>query len=638
MKLQTFDGGLSTSMAPQLLQLNQAVEFENIDNATGILAPVQTAAETNLFVGKFPYFFRAEDKWVTSDVQRSYVEYQNTLYFTDGNIAKKLKNDVEHDLGISPPTAIVALSKIDAPEQLTEVAAKTITTSGNLPTSELKYIVVNINSTGYYSKALEITISASTTKTAVITTSSSYPPNFSSYSIMQAAAQMRTEGVMRSIEFRDWKGPLSTRAELYRLYNGKYRKVAAITALTDIVVDAVTDISANDELPIDAFGPLSGTYSYVYTYYNSADGTESAPSPVSEELEVGSGKIMLLGMAISPDSQVDKKRIYRVGGNVSAFTLVDTVLNDVVDYTDLVPDVDLVSQLLESTLYDQAPSGLKYLTEAYAMLFGAVDTKLYFTPIGKPNAWPGSYFLDFAEEITGIGVVANGLLVFTKYRTYIVAGTGPTTLTKYLLSGDQGCLNHFSIANLAGACAWVSTDGVCVSNGSIPTVVTKRALGKLALQPLQAIVHDEIYYLIEETGSILALDYRFTLIMKRLMLQVSSLVVANDILYGYRNGRLCELFAGAATEQFKYKSPRLIEGRATEQKVYKKVYIYSKGTIQLKVYINDLLVATGNYDDEDAHVIQVPQDLQRGFFIQFEITGTGSVYELEYEAGSRKDG
>ena len=63
MKLQTFDGGLSTSMAPQLLQLNQAVEFENIDNATGVLVPVQTAAETDLVVGKFPYFFRAEDKW-----------------------------------------------------------------------------------------------------------------------------------------------------------------------------------------------------------------------------------------------------------------------------------------------------------------------------------------------------------------------------------------------------------------------------------------------------------------------------------------------------------------------------------------------------------------------------------------------
>ena len=115
----------------------------------------------------------------------------------------------------------------------------------------------------------------------------------------------------------------------------------------------------------------------------------------------------------SSDPQVDKKRLYRVGGNVATFTLVATLDNAVTSYVDEISDTDLSSTLLQSTTYDTAPGGLKYLTEAYAMLFGAVGPKLYFTPIGVPNAWPATNYIDFSEDITGIGVVANGLLVLT---------------------------------------------------------------------------------------------------------------------------------------------------------------------------------------------------------------------------------
>ena len=60
--------------------------------------------------------------------------------------------------------------------------------------------------------------------------------------------------------------------------------------------------------------------------------------------------------------------------------------------------------------------------------------------------------------------------------------------------------------------------------------------------------------------------------------------------------------------------------------------------VQLKVYIDDVLLATGNYETADAHTIQVPQDKQRGCYIHFEVSGTGEVYEIEYEAGGSKNG
>ena len=636
MKLQQFDGGISRTLAPQLLNVNQAVEYVNIDNETGVLTPVATALQTTLQVGEFPYFFRAEQAWISGNTQKSFVEFQNTLYYADGVTAKKYKDGEEHNLGIAAPTVKATLAKTDAPDAPTEVAVTTVTTAGNLPTSELKYLLFNVASNGWYSEALEITIGASTTKTATITTVPSFPPN--QQDSQRALAAFLAADVKRSMSFTAFKGLTGAKAELYRLHDGAYRKLADITSSSQIVVDAVYDISTNAELDIENFGPLSGVYSYVYTYYNSKDGAESAPSPVSAEADVGAGKITLSGLQVSSDPQVDKKRIYRVGGNITVFTLVATINNATTTYLDELKDTELASQLLESTDYDKAPAGLKYLVEAYAMLFGAVGPNLYFTPIGVPDAWPALNFIDFSEDITGIGVVANGLLVFTQYRTYIVSGTGPTTLTKYLLSGDQGCLNHYAIANLAGACLWPSSDGICVSDGSIPQVITKRTLGKVKLEPVQALVYDEVYYLMCESGRILAVDFRFNQIPKELDLNVSSIVVAQDVLYGYRDGYLFELFAGADKETFKYKSPRFIEGRATETKTYKKIYIYSEGVIELKVYVNDVLVATGSYDSADSHTLQIPQQLQRGFFIQFEITGTGTVYELEYVAGDRKDG
>ena len=324
MKIQLFDGGVSRYIAPQLLELNQGVVYENIDNATGILTPVKQALNSVLAVGKFPYYFRAGAEWIASEVQRSYVEFQNRLYYSDGGAPKKYAGSGGwQKLGIVAPTAKVSLVKTDTPEALTEVKVENKTDVGNLPASELLYRVVNV-ANGYYSEALDVSIGASTTNTATVTVSNTYPPNFSSAGNMMQAA-LAVQFKTRSVKFSGWKGPIGEKFMLYRLYDGEYRKLTELTSLAAEYTDSVFDISANEVLDMDKFGPMSGTYSYVYTYYNSADGAESAPSPVSEELKVGAGKVTVSGIRVSTDPQVDKKRLYRVGGNVATFTLVATL-------------------------------------------------------------------------------------------------------------------------------------------------------------------------------------------------------------------------------------------------------------------------------------------------------------------------
>ena len=183
----------------------------------------------------------------------------------------------------------------------------------------------------------------------------------------------------------------------------------------------------------------------------------------------------------------------------------------------------------------------------------------------------------------------------------------------------------------------MSTDGICTSDGSQVVVVSKDKLDKLALTPTASAVYDEVYYVVSGNTTY-AFDFGLGKVFKTFSLGVSNLHVAKDRLYGWEADVLYELFASPDNETMKYLSPRFIEGRATELKTYKKVYIYSKGDIILNIFIDDVLVATGSFSEENSHTIQVPQDKQRGFFIQFSIEGAGEVFEIEYVTGNRNNG
>ena len=83
MKLQKFEGGVATRLAPQLLNLNQGVVFENIDTATGILAPIKDKLKTDIEVKQYPKFYISGDEWLSSDTLIDYLEFQGKMYLTD---------------------------------------------------------------------------------------------------------------------------------------------------------------------------------------------------------------------------------------------------------------------------------------------------------------------------------------------------------------------------------------------------------------------------------------------------------------------------------------------------------------------------------------------------------------------------
>lgn len=630
MKLQLFDGGVSTRQEPQLLNVNQGVVYENIDNAKGSLTPLKDKLVSDIAVLPYHFYDEISDTWLDSNTVTDYVAFQRRVYLTNRvTRPSKYSNGVYTNLGITRPTVAPITVSDDSAPALEMISAIESVASGDLPFGPLDYLLFNVND-DVYSAPLQI----STDKIGAVMQAELKVGGLLRKFVKKAIVK---QVATRSIDFKDLLGDLQDSAKLYRRYDGNWRLLHTFVSKTETYNDGAYDISANELLDETKISSFYGTYQYVYTYYNATDGVESAPSPLTTELVLDSGIVQVTGLMPSTDPQVTHKRLYRVGGDITEFTLVTELVNSATSFTDTLKDSDLDGRLLESDNYYEAPTGLKFLSESYAMLFGAVGSSLRFTPVGKPDAWPPEYELQFDADITGIGAVANGLLVFTRYKTYIVTGTGPTTLSPQLLRGDQGCIAFESIqsANL-GTLIWASADGLYSSSGNNVVSLTKNTLGYVALDPVSSVVHNELYYCHNADGSTLVFDFRFGNTLKWLYLGVDSLVLKLNTLYGYYGGLLYSIYGSSDNLTFKYLSPRFVEGAITEIKLYKKVYFRSKGDIIIKIIIDDAEVITVVFDNDDTNVVMVPQDKQRGYSVQFSIEGTGSVQEIEYVVGPRQ--
>ena len=89
-----------------------------------------------------------------------------------------------------------------------------------------------------------------------------------------------------------------------------YKWDAINVRLSDFGIDAPASACTAS---VGGSGTLTGTYVYYYSFYNSETQTESALSPVSGTVSPSSQYVDLTNIAVSSDSQVDKRKIYRQG-------------------------------------------------------------------------------------------------------------------------------------------------------------------------------------------------------------------------------------------------------------------------------------------------------------------------------------
>lgn len=436
-------------------------------------------------------------------------------------------------------------------------------------------------------------------------------------------------------EYLEYRGNLYwTEKDNYaqKVINGEVKKLG-IDAPTEAILCA---LSSSD--PILS----SGTLQYTYTFVDSSDGTESPQAPLSEEIELLPNKsVLLTNIQVSANVNVDEINIYRVGADTTEFILIDTIDNGTVAYHDSVDPLDAPGDILAACDNQPPLLGIRYLTEAYGILFAADGSNLVFTSIGKTNCWPTANSIPIADDITGLYAISDGLIIFTLSKTYLLLGTTTTDFTLTKLSPEHGCLDHMSIAYVRNSLIWVASQGLCLLVSGAIIVVTKLKLGLVTFDPVKAVSYDEQYTLVLQDGSVFLADFRtgdpvFKYI-EYVKEKIYNLGVFDNILYGSVDDKLVTIGTGQPIE-FRYSSPRLTEGDASMTKLYNNVYVRANGTFIFEVLINGVSVSSSTLIGDTTHDIKVPEEKQRGEDIQFNIRGTGSIKEIEYKVTGRDNG
>lgn len=616
MKLTVFNGGLHTRPKGHLIQNNEARIYENIDNSSGVLSPIKDKVKSIFTDKKYAFHFASEDTWHFSDTPTDYVEFQNKLYFSDRLTRPKyLSNDTEVNVGITAPTIKPTLAVQPRPTVLDRYMPhlRQIEEDSGLPgTTSYSYILVNYDYTAEtYSMTPVISVKA---------------PVDAMYTIKFTLGRLNNGTVEYWDDFTDaWA--------VFRKLGDKYYMVGKRDRLIDLedtdlysILDDKFDISQNELLPLQ----LEGTVQYAMTFYNSTTGVESQPV-LSLEADAETTQFYLTNLEVSADPQVDVKRIYRIGNELTRFTYVGEIANAITEFYDTLDNIDLSGQILTAESNSPPPDGLKYLIEAYAMLFGADGNKLRFTPIGVPTSWPELFYLNFPNEITGLGVTSQGIIVCTRHKTYRVTGTGPRSFAQQLLSHDQGCISHDTMCTIGGTAVWASESGICASEGGIARLVTQAKLGHLELYPINAIVHDEEYKLLLADGSILIMDFNDK-ILRTERTSIETLAIGKGKAYGFSNNALHELYANDTPTHMHYLSPVFIGSAYTKTKFYKTITLSLEGNITVQVLIDGELDVAETFNGPLQIVeLKTSSNNKRGMTIELDISGTGTVYEIDIE-------
>jgi len=388
---------------------------------------------------------------------------------------------------------------------------------------------------------------------------------------------------------------------------------------------------------------FGGKVKYCYTFYDPVTGLESVPSPLTEEIDLPDGENDYNSVTLDSFEETNYKiRLYRVDSYMIDFNLVDEF--DYQDsYTDTKASIAIAGDhILDSYSNYPPPANLRYATETNGIVLGAIDNKLYFSKTGFPDYFPKENYIEFEEEITGIGVTQHGILVFLAYKTYIIVGTSSKTFTKYLLNGNIGCLNHYTIAYVNNGLIWYSNKGVVWSNGGNIELISYPLLGEIVLTTINAIALNRQYILLSQE-KILYFDFRENLIIQEIdQINGSDLwlgVYKGDLAYCSYDGsiwKIFKFFKGFNNRTMHFKSGIHTLGEYTRLKTFKDFYILYKDFITLTLYVDGIKVfdrelQTNRIEFENIKTL----NSYDGYGLEIEIVGNGEVYEIEYKAKGR---
>lgn len=267
--------------------------------------------------------------------------------------------------------------------------------------------------------------------------------------------------------------------------------------------------------PTGATGEETATTSYVYTVVTGY-GEEGPPSPpcpminyVTKQSDGSAGNPRTIGpgssgvqftnynsgtnsTAINSDvtdraiggSFNAKIRIYRTatGTDSTEFLFVgEENWSTTWSHADSKTDGDL-GEVLSTTYHFEPPNENRILNRdgplqqlvpmSGGFFAGFTGRTVMFSEQFLPHAWPPQNSLVVESDIVAIKETTYGLIVLTKTRPYVCAGTDPGAMSVQLLDIDQACVSKRSVADLGGMVVYASPDGLVGIEGQQTRLLT----------------------------------------------------------------------------------------------------------------------------------------------------------------------
>src|SRR5690606_8576793 len=115
-------------------------------------------------------------------------------------------------------------------------------------------------------------------------------------------------------------------------------------------------------------------------------------------------------------------------------------------------------------------------------------------------------------------------------------------------------------------------------------------------------------------------------------LGTTFLLKAHYQLYGISNKQVYKLYASTNRLPAHWKSGWLGEGGLVQEKVHDRILIAWKGTVTLKLYVDQVLSMSKTLSSTTFKMdhFKLSDDFTRGVFIEIELEGTGEVFEISF--------
>lgn len=389
---------------------------------------------------------------------------------------------------------------------------------------------------------------------------------------------------------------------------------------------------------LDAFGSIlnvnnNGTDEiyYAVTAYDKATGMESLPVKSNSCFNFSK----LIHLYVENPNEKYSLKIYRkdISSSMYKFISLQSYKGNNV-FIDNLADIPS-PQFLDFTEIKEV-TGLKGLVEHKATLFAYKGSYVYFSKPGRPNIWNELQCVTVNEQITGLASSPLGLMIFTKYSTYLLGGTDSVSYTISNLSKSIGCSDTNSIANIKNAVVWISDGDVMLSIGSTINNLTKGRYSFVnpgeTLKIINAIVVGDIYYVFTDT-KVVKMDFGLNHpVITEMDITNSFGAIRDNQLYFVNNSQLYKAYDSLEYSTMVVKTVKFIGTSMDILKEFNYVNIVLKGNLNVKVFIDDTLVTEQSYNVQKPTVanIGIPVDFNEGLYIHLEISGEGQIYSYRY--------